>query len=410
MANVRVLIATHGTRGDVQPTIALGLELRARGHEVRFLAPANFTGWIASFGFRCDSDGIDVERELRDPAVNIHSFRSQIAYFRDVVPKLFDTPLDASRDVDLIVGAGVQFGALSIAERRGVPYASAAFCPCVVPGSVPPAIRRQALPPWANRLIWRAVLPGMDLLVRGPMNRGRARLGLPPLARPMSALLQRPILIASDVDLGPLAPDAPSTAVQTGAWILNDPTPLDRTVAAFLDAGPPPVYIGFGSMVAKRVDRLAASVAAVARARPCRLIVSGGWVQLERHLPPSDDVLIVDQPPHQALFPRVAAVVHHGGAGTTLAAARAGVPQVILPHLLDQYYWAHRIETLGLGPASVHVERITPDALLSRVRAAIGDPSYRTRASAIATRIAACNGVAAAADYLERHVARRRAS
>src|SRR5262249_36584611 len=153
-------------------------------------------------------------------------------------------------DVDLIVGAGVQFAAMSLAERRGAAYASAAFCPCVVPGSVPPAIRRQALPAWMNRAIWRAVLPGMDLIVRAPMNAGRARLARPPLARPMAALLRRPILIASDADLGPLAPDAPPSAIQTGAWILNDPSPLDRRVAAFLDAGPPPVYVGFGSMVA----------------------------------------------------------------------------------------------------------------------------------------------------------------
>ena len=142
-------------------------------------------------------------------------------------------------------------------------------------------------------------------------------------------------------------------------------------MAAFIQAGPAPIYVGFGSMIAKRSLALGQRVVQAARSIGCRLIVAGGWASLDAGLAESDSVLTIAEAPHDSLFPLVAAAVHHGGAGTTTAAARAGIPQVIVPHVLDQYYWARRVELLGLGPASLPLDGVSVGALAARMAAVV---------------------------------------
>ena len=402
---MRVLLAPHGTRGDVQPLVALALGLRRRGHDVSFLAPDNFVAWIRGYGFACEPNGVDVEAALRSPDGDLSSLRWQLRHFKTVLmPALFDSFMRIDLDVDLIVAAGVQLAASSVAEWKDIPYASIAFCPCAVPNSAapPPPVRTQTLPRWVNRLLWDVGLPLGGLALRGLINDGRKRLGLEPVSNPLSLLGGEPVIVAADRDLGPLAHDAPRTVVATDAWILDEPAPfLDPRVDAFLDRDPPPIYAGFGSMVAKRSATLASHVVDAARAVGRRLILAGGWASLDRHVTDADDVLAVTAVPHRIVFPRVAAVVHHGGAGTTTAAARAGAPQVVLPHLLDQFYWAHRVEQLGLGPRAFPVDLVTADILTDRIATALEDWSIRERTRALAPAIAARNGVDAAVDHLE---------
>jgi vancomycin aglycone glucosyltransferase len=402
---LKILLAPHGTRGDVQPMIALAHGLHARGHFVRFVAPVNFVEWIRRSGFACEPDGVDVEAVLRSGHADLQSLRRQVEYLSDeLAPRLFDTVPRAAESADLIVGAGVQIAGASAAELRGIPFISAVFCPSVVPGSAspPPTVRTQTLPPWVNRLLWRFSLPIADLALGGAINAGRARLGLAALRSPMRRLGGSGVLLAADPDLAPAAGDEWLPVTQTGPWILADASPLDARVEAFLRAGPPPVYVGFGSMVAKQIGGVTASILHAARTIGCRLIVSSGWAAVVRGPEWTDAILDVGDVPHAALFPRVAAVVHHGGAGTTTTAARAGVPQVILPHILDQFYWAHRVERLGLGPAAVPVDRVTPDQLTERIGSVIADATYAARARELGLRIASRDGVDAAVRHLER--------
>jgi sterol 3beta-glucosyltransferase len=183
--------------------------------------------------------------------------------------------------------------------------------------------------------------------------------------------------------------------------VLNEPGTLDARIEAFLQRGPAPIHIGFGSMVAPRVPELVAQAVAAVRAVGRRAIIAGGWAALEAHIQESDDVLTVGNVPHSLIFPKVAAAVHHGGAGTTTAAARAGVPQIVLPHILDQYYWAHRVEVLGLGPRALPIERLTVDALRDRISHAVNDPLIRDRVNRLAPLVASRNGVIAAVEHLE---------
>ena len=404
---VRVLLAPHGTRGDVQPMVALAVALRGRGHIVSFVVPSNFVGWIRARGFGAESNGVDAEEVLRAAGPKLQSLRWQWRHLAHLTATLFASVARASAGTDLIVGSGLQLAAASVAEWRDVPYATVAFCPCVVPGGAapPPVVRTQTLPPSINRLLWQVGAPLADFGLRGTVNRGRATLGLDPIDGPLGHLAGRRTIVAADRDLAPLGDDAPPLAVATDAWILDEPAELEPRVAAFLDLDPAPVFVGFGSMVAPRVPELAAHAIDAVRAIGHGVIIAGGWAELDRHVTPASDVLTINAVPHDRVFPRVAAVVHHGGAGTTTAAARAGVPQVVLPHILDQYYWAHRVEQLGLGPRGLPVDLVTADILADRIDAAVSDAGVRRRAADFERTIAGRNGAADGAVLLEKLVA-----
>jgi len=401
---MNVLLAPHGTRGDVQPMLALAIALRARGHVVSFVAPDNFVGWLQTYGFDAIGNGIDIERLLRTEGADLDSIRWQAHHFVAVmIPTLFDTVARAAPDAQLIVGSGVQLAAASIAEARGVPYATALFCPCIIPSGAapPPTVRTQTLPSWLNRALWLIGRPAADLLLRRPINRQRARLGLPADPAPLTTALGELIIVAADRDLAPLPDEAPDHIVGTDAWILDDAAELDLHVERFLDDGPPAVYVGFGSMVAGQPAELAAQSIAAIRSIGARALVVGGWAGLERFVAEDDNVLAVSATPHAAVLPRVAAVMHHGGAGTTTAAARAGKPQIIVPHILDQFYWAHRVAQLGIGPRALPLPLVTADVLAERIDRAVNDPAIVGRAATLGRAIADRNGVATAAELLE---------
>jgi len=403
---MRVLLAPHGTRGDVQPMLALAHALRARGHAAAFVAPSNFVAWIRAQGFDAESNGIDVEAVLTEPGADLQSLRWQVRHLGELVDRLFAS-LAAAPDADVVVGAGIQMAGSSIAERRGVPYASAVFCPCAVPSrdAPPPTVKTQSLPRWLNRLLWDVGGPLATFALRAPINRARAAIGLRPLDDVLDHLAGDRIMVAADRDLAPLGDDAPARAAATDAWILDVGAPaLDDRLARFLDLDPPPVYVGFGSMVAKRAPDLAEHAVAAVRAVGRAAIVASGWAGLGRTLEDGDDLLVARALPHALVLPRVAAVVHHGGAGTTTAAARAGAPQIVLPHILDQFYWAHRVAQLGLGPRALPVHLVTADILAERLHQAIEDPRYAGRAAAFAERIGDRNGTPDAVTLLEQLV------
>jgi len=400
---MRILLVSHGTRGDVQPIVALGVALKARGHLVQLVAPANFLTWVRGHGLDMQSDGIDVEALLRSSASGLQSLSWQMRYLSDATPLLFEPVARASEGCDLIVCAGIQFAAASVAQWRNVPYAHVVFCPCATPNSAtpPPNVHTQTLPRWINRLLWQAGGPLADLALRAPINRGRASLGLKALDNPISQILNGRTILAADPDLGPLPHDAPKGAMTTDAWVLEEPGALDARVEAFLQQGPAPIYIGFGSMIAPRACELVVQAVAAARAIGRRAVIAGGWAALQAHIQEGDDVITLDNVPHSLIFPRVAAAVHHGGAGTTTAAARAGVPQILLPHILDQYYWAHRVEVLGLGPPALPIERVTVERLRDRMSRCVNDPFIQERVDRLAPLVTARNGVTAAVEKIE---------
>jgi UDP:flavonoid glycosyltransferase YjiC (YdhE family) len=229
-----------------------------------------------------------------------------------------------------------------------------------------------------------------------------------PLSEPFGDLdrEQRLLLYCYSAAVAPPPPDWGSWIEVTGYWFLDrktDWTP-PPALAEFLEEGPPPVYVGgFGTMTNRDPGDLARIVARALGAAGVRAVVLTGWGGLPKEELPRE-IFAVDWVPFDWLFPRVSAVVHHGGAGTTAASLRAGVPTVVVPFFLDQFFWGRRVFDLGVGPRPILRKRLDPDTLAAALRIATRDPEMKGRAAALGVRIRAEDGVARAVAAFERHL------
>jgi vancomycin aglycone glucosyltransferase len=351
---MRVLLSTIGSRGDVQPLVALASQLRALDQQVRLCVPPDFRDWVDSLGFPVVPIGPELRRtttSLPSPPLSPER-RRELA--EASVATQFETIAAAAADCDVIVAAtALQIAARSVAERLGIPYVFAAYCPNVLPSlhhAPPPLPSLPGQPPPAtdNRERWARDGQRFNDLFGAALNSHRASIGLAPVSDVRRYVFSDRPWLAADATLAPWPDPSDHAVFQTGAWILPDERPLSPELEKFLKAGDPPVYFGFGSMRAP--EDLSAVMIQSARAVGRRAIVSRGWADLSL-VDSEPDCLAIEEVNQQALFKRVAAVVHHGGAGTTTAAAMAGVPQVVVPQLYDQHYWAQRVHDLGIGTA-----------------------------------------------------------
>jgi vancomycin aglycone glucosyltransferase len=400
-------MAPEGSRGDVQPLVALGATLAARGCRVRVCAYPEARELAESHGLEFVPHGVDSRAMIEEQAEAIHggrfAFQRAVSgVFREILEKQFAHLSDAARDADLMIGGGVQFGGPSIAEALGVPYRFIAYCPIVFPSSEHPpfVIERQLRTPWLNRGLWRLFLGTLGAQIRRGLNRQRSALGLEPIRDVYANLCGDEPLLAADPDLAPGPHDAPVAYRQVGFLHAPDTgEPLPEKLEEFLAGGPPPIYVGFGSMPDPNPERTTQRLLDVIAARGARAVISAGWAGLGAG-PLSGDVLAVGAVPHAKLFPRVAAVVHHGGAGTTSSAARAGAPQVLVPHLLDQFYFARRVRELGVGVATEARRELDFDALAVCIDAVLENEILAERAAALGERMRARDPHGAAADRL----------
>jgi vancomycin aglycone glucosyltransferase len=404
---LRFLLATCGSRGDVYPMLALGRALARRGHGVVLAGPPDFAGdaAAASVDYHGMGRSMDALLAKHGAAIQGHVWGLAHAIKREVdfgVEQQFALLGELVPEADCVVAASMVFAARSCAERAGKPYRYIAFAPETFPSCHHPGLGepRQNLPRWLNRVSWWAVRRLDNWLLRRSVNDGRSKLGLPPIRDALAHFADPACsLLATDAELAPAPPDVAMAFPTSGAMLLDDDGPLPEAVEAFLAAGAPPVYVGFGSMPDPRPVKTSAVLFEAIRMAGCRAIVfSGGDAQVKPESGP--DILHVGKLPHARLFPRLALAVHHGGAGTCARVARAGIPQVIVPHLLDQFPWAARLAKRGLAPPPLHRKALTSKALSARIRQALEDATMRERAAGLAKRLAGRDGAAAAADLL----------
>lgn len=391
---MRVLLSSIGSRGDVQPILALALELRKLGHHGALLVPPNFKAWVESFGIECLTVGPDVKKASSRMAHNSmpKPSKEQMRQLAShTVRQQFQASLEAARGYDLILAGGaLQTAARSVAEALGIPYVYAAYCPAALPSPDHPPpkmrtrIRSQALPRLVNRWLWKRDGHSWNYFFLDAVNEQRGALGLPPVSHVAHYVSTDTPWLAADPLLGPAASCSSNMHVtQTGAWLLSDSSPLPEAVEKFLAAGEPPLYFGFGSMVASA--QAGPMLVEAARALGRRAIVSQGWAGLS-FIDSRNDCVSIGDVNHERLFGRVAAVVHHGGAGTTIAAARAGRPQVVVPHSYDQYYWARRVAQLRIGVRGPQARDLTAAGLIKALRAGLR-PEVAAAARSLAFRI-----------------------
>ena len=409
-----ITIIATGSRGDVQPYIALGRGLIRAGHALRFVTSQNFAPQAAAYGFDVravagDTEAIAQSAEMRDRVEGGNFLRLMAEMSRAAKGAAVDlagVALEASRGADLILGGlGGLYTGLAVAEKLDLRFIQAYVVPFTPTAEFPGVLAPVGLGRPGNRLthhltrqmVWQG-FRAADELSR------RQVLGLPPapLAGPYNSRATRglPVLCGISPAVVPPPADWGGAVRVTGYWTLDagewSPPPA---LAAFLDAGPAPVYVGFGSMSNRDPAATAALVIEALRRSGQRAVLLSGWGGLRQTDLP-DSVLMIDGAPHEWLFPRMAAVVHHGGSGTTAAGLRAGVPSLVVPFFGDQPYWGRRVAELGVGPAPIPRKQLTAERLAAAIATAVSDAPLRQRAAELGARLRAEDGVTRAVEIV----------
>jgi vancomycin aglycone glucosyltransferase len=414
---MKVLLVPLGSRGDVQPQLVLGEELVRRGHQVTVAAPPTFRGWIEGQGFAFVPMGADIHEVMlqnrsmteQHPAV---ALPGQIALIRRHTVQQTRDLFAVPHDPDVVVAAGLSFAGKMVADKLKIPYVFCCYSlSAMYSGEHPPAVVPVfGLPRLANRALWLGITKTFDVALGRLLNDLRRDMGLPADKRSWLALHASQVILAQDRVMGELPGDVQGQNLHVPALVprAEAAKPISDLLDRFLRgagegsaSASPVVYLGFGSMPSvdrSRVLRIARELFEVHGARV--VLYSAHREDEGADLPPG--VFTTGDTDHQSLFPRVDLIVHHGGAGTTAAALRSGVPQLVVPHIVDQFFHGRRIAELGVGPAPV------PKATLSTgvIAQALKDRfKYWAKAQAARASVKAEGGAKEAAEHLERLVA-----
>jgi len=417
---MRITILAAGSRGDVQPYIALSAGLVAAGHQVRLATHAIFAPLIEPYGVELfPSSGNPREMlESETAQAMLATGGNPLGFLRNFARllephfrQLIDDSLRACQGADAVIFSGVGlFSGYDLAEHAGLPACAAMLQPAVPTRAFASPFFPEA-PGWLpgrglyNLLSHRAFLKLLQVCFGPVLRKVRREMGLPPPPA-KTTVGTHPLLYGFSPAVIAPPPDWPSNVQVTGYWFLDRPADWQPSEALlrFLAAGPPPVYIGFGSMRNRRPEETTAlAVAALTRAGR-RGVLLTGWGGLDSAQLP-DTIFPIESIPHDWLFPRMAAVVHHGGAGTTAAGLRAGVPSILVPFFADQPFWARRVYQLGVGPRPLPRAQLTVERLTAAITTAVTDPILRDRAAALGARIRAEDGIGNAVTIIERYFA-----
>lgn len=423
---MKILIIAGGSRGDVQPYVALGEGLQTAGHTVCVLAAMNFRELITAHGleFFAMNDLTEAMtqervRELAEQGNLLKMLATTGRGAQHLAHQSAVAGLAAASGSDLLIGGlgGLSVG-VALAEKLGVPFIQAylmPFSPTREFPSVLTPLPQSRLTRWANGLSHRLARQMMWQMLRSADNKARTEvLQIPPAPfwGPFAALQEQrlPVLYGYSPQVVPQPQDWDAAIHVTGYWFLPPPASWEppADLVDFLQSGPPPIYIGFGSMPSRDPQETASLVMRALALAGQRGILSAGWGGLKAEELPAS-VRLVGSLPHEWLFPQMAAVVHHGGAGTTAAGLAAGVPSIVTPFFGDQPYWGRRVHALGAGPAPLPRRRLTADNLAGAIHQAVTDAAMRQRAANLGKRIRAERGVETAVAVIEQAVAARKA-
>jgi sterol 3beta-glucosyltransferase len=392
---MKIVLSSRGSRGDVFPIIEIAAALQNHGHEAGICVPQTFEHTVKSRGLRYSLYSEDSGQVMQKLGSGIQAIRTALDWFSSSIEEQFEFMLGATQGADAMATSVNEVAAPTVAEYRGIPHFRIAYTP-VLPGyQPPPLIPWQRMPGTANRIFWHLVNGSTGLLIGKYINAIRKRLGLRPMPSTGSYFTARSHTILA---INPtLAPPCASWFERydfsyAGYCYGSADEALEPELVRFLQKGPPPVYIGFGSVIVKNPEGFTSLTLEAAEIARCRLILGKGWTGLGlKELP--GHVFPVGDTNHAALFPRCAGVAHHGGSGTTHTAARAGVPQFIMPQIADQFYWGHRVRRLGLGPAPKAPDKLTAKRLGKVFAELLNNPCYARNAKYLGNNMRFENGV-----------------
>ncbi|MGD9001793.1 MAG: glycosyltransferase [Anaerolineae bacterium] len=399
---MRVAIPTIGSRGDVQPFIALAQGLTRAGHTVTLASHPLMRPLVQSHGVAFLPIGPDIDLASKAAAIRRGSRSTAAGLVRamrfsfDMLRRSHDDILALCREADLVVVSAQSAAGKNEADQLGLPYLSVTLMPWAVPWDDPqrPLFRRTA---------YRLIDSLVSLLTTRPLNRIRGEQGLPPVGREGFTSLRLNLVPVSPAVYEPNPHWEPHHRV-VGYWFADAPTAWQppAELSAFLDAGEPPILISLGAMSlgdgdASQIARL--FVDAVQRAGVWAIIQ--GWDAAVRQLPLPPTIHAAGSLPHSWLLPRCAAVVHHGGFGTTAAGFRAGIPALVIPHIADQFFWANIVHQLGIGPQPIRRPKLSATALAASLHELVQNPDLSAAASSLGEQIQAESGVDNAVRHIE---------
>lgn len=422
---MKITILTLGSRGDVEPFLALAVGLQKAGHQAKLACSPRYSDWVRAYGVGAYPVSFDLVAALREAEQARKQGRRPLPGEPEPKEKLLadlvglcEDYLAAAQDADFVLQTGIAPGGVEIADALDLPMATAFLHPMLPTAEFPSFYLplRRSLGAGYNRFTHRLALKIIGHNIGPAVSRWRAqRFALPPWDSYAAMLAARqpsgaPVLHGYSPSILPSPADWDASCHVTGAWQLDPPPGWQppQALLNFLAAGPAPVYIGFGSMRGEDPQRMTReAVQALREAGQRGVLLSGGGGGLSAD-DCGRDVFFIDDVPHAWLFPRMAAVVHHGGAGTTANTLRAGVPGIILPRVVDQFAWGDCIARLGIGLRGPRMSKLSAKVLAPALRRVASDTVMRDKAAQFGRCIAAEQGVARAVALIEAHAAQYR--
>jgi sterol 3beta-glucosyltransferase len=417
---MKITIFCAGTRGDIQPLTALGVGLQRHGHRVTLATSHNFENFVGQAGLEYAPLTADYDRlmrqapEMLESGMNVfRGSRIMVRHLSEMVSHWAVEGRAAAADADFVIGQGpTTVLAGSMADALNIPVVQAQLQPMTPCTDIRPMV----LPPLpgpvpgpVNLALYYMVRWFMWSLARRPVNDLlRKGLGLEPYSR-FGPLYRQPaerrrVLYGYSEQILPRSRDWGDNIQVSGFWFLDaaDDWQPPEDLVAFLAAGPKPIYVGFGSMYPRDPKRITATVIAAIRKAGCRAVLASGWGGLAPDDTARDpNIYLIKQAPHDWLFPRMAAAVHHGGAGTTAAAVRAGIPSLILPFITEQAFWSVQLEKLGVAAPRLNRNKVSIYQLADGM-IRVQNRAMIEKAAALGQRIRAENGVETAIRQMEK--------
>jgi vancomycin aglycone glucosyltransferase len=393
---MKISIIINGTRGDVQPMLALAIGLQKNGHEVILCAPPENEELANKYNCTFVSFGPNYKELFKQnaqmkggatAAPSPKEMRKETENQIKKLPKIIEGS-------DLILGVGFVLGVHTVADQLKIPYRFVIFYPMLLGTSVKD--------PLFSRLLFGLGRSMTNLVMKNFINNSRSKLGLPPIKDVWKYWMGEHVIAACDKELNAAREGVSFNFTQTGYMLLPSQNGLPENVDNFLKSGKPPIYIGFGSNPVDRPEKYNIIFNKVSKETNQRLIISKGWANLPENN--SNEIIYVDEMPFELLFPRLAAIVYHGGTGTMAVAARAGIPQAAFPFMADQFENRKQIVKLGIGPNTCDFKKLSAKALSAAITDCVSNVEFKKKACEISDKLKTRNGLDLTINLLEREI------
>lgn len=398
---MKFIIPTIGTRGDVQPYIALSLGLMRHNHEVTLVSHPCMRGLVESYGvpFAPMGPDIDIGHEaalIRGKSRNwMLGFKRVMDFSFSMLEQSYPDLLPLCRQSDVVIVSHSAAGSME-ADALDLPRVSVTLMPQAIPAKDPHAS-------WINRTVMNVAGAAMGMMMTRPLENIRRRKGLPPMG-PYGITSPLLNLVPISPLIEPPNPLWETRHKMTGYWFAHTPQtfipPAD--LVQFLQSGMPPIVINLGAMSLSGADTLeAARITLEALRKTGTRAVIQGWDDALKEFRLPSTVYPAGSIPHDWLLPRAAGLIHHGGFGTTSAGFQAGIPSIVIPHIIDQYLWGNKVAELGVGPKPIPRAKLSVPALAAAIEA-INSSEMKEKAAALGSGIRQePDGVEAAVNLIE---------